>query len=61
VQRVTVVALSTHAQSRAATAAGIAAVRPGAPWLAIASAIERVAFDKGCRVIEEMAGHGIGR
>ena len=41
--------------------AGIAAVRPGAPFVVIADAIETLAKAEGCSVVELFGGHGIGR
>jgi methionyl aminopeptidase len=45
----------------AATAAGIAAVKPGGRIGDIGSAIQRTAGRFGCTVIEDYVGHGIGR
>ncbi|MBX2800838.1 MAG: type I methionyl aminopeptidase [Myxococcales bacterium] len=44
-----------------ALAAGIAAVRPGAPLGAIGAAIEAVVRPLGCTLVREFGGHGIGR
>ncbi|MEM6928745.1 MAG: type I methionyl aminopeptidase [Myxococcota bacterium] len=44
-----------------ALAAGIAAVRPGAPLAAIGAAIEAVVHPQGCSIVREVCGHGIGR
>jgi methionyl aminopeptidase len=45
----------------AATAAGVAAARAGAHIGDIGSAIEAVARARGCRVLADFTGHGIGR
>ncbi len=44
-----------------ALALGIAAVRPGAPLAAIGRAIEAFVEREGCSVVQDYAGHGIGR
>ena len=41
--------------------AGIRAVRPGAPLSHIGRAIEKRARERGCSVVREYGGHGIGR
>ncbi|MBN1307023.1 MAG: methionyl aminopeptidase [Chitinispirillaceae bacterium] len=40
---------------------GIDAVRPGVPLAAIAEAIEPFAVSKGCAVVHQYTGHGIGK
>jgi methionyl aminopeptidase len=49
------------AAARAATEAGVAAARAGAHLGDIGSAIEAVAGSRGCRVLADFIGHGIGR
>ena len=46
--------------TRAATLAGIAAVRPGEPMRRIGRAVEEVADAHGFTVVREYGGHGIG-
>lgn len=41
--------------------AGIAAIRPGGRLWDVADAVERVAAEAGCSVVEVFGGHGIGR
>jgi methionyl aminopeptidase len=49
------------AAARAATEAGVAAVRAGGRVGDIGAAIEAAAGERGCRVLADFIGHGIGR
>jgi methionyl aminopeptidase len=49
------------AAAQAALRRGIAAARPGAPLNAIGAAVEAEARRRGCTVLAELTGHGIGR
>lgn len=60
VQRVDARRRRLMAATRAALAEGIRAAEPGAILRDVGFAIEREARRRGCRVLRELAGHGIG-
>jgi methionyl aminopeptidase len=47
--------------ARAATAAAVAAIRPGRPWSVVTEAARSAAAGFGLNVLAPLSGHGIGR